>query len=651
MQYEKLIELLARPDVKELALQTDRPPCALIGEGYKPIVQQNLTEDDVIAAAIEAGGRTEVLHLLNGARKWDFEHPIGMLRISAGYHGSLLQVRIRLVSPAVGSQPISIQNMAPVAPPAPPAPRAAPERTARTSVTRDQPAPAAVARKTGAQGLFDSPRGPEGGEFGADMPPLMGSAGARAAAPAAQPASFKRPKPAEPPAAPAQAKQNIDDLFSEPPPVPDGGGYEDPANDVGIDDTLPVASDPPPRLSAVGGNPAEMFEQVLALARQRQASDLHILADRPVMLRIAGDLVPHTEPLTPAFVEAMLLPVVPERVKHDLHEHGACDFALSHPTLGRFRCNATRQRTGYKLTARPIGDRIPTLADLGLPEAISAATEHHQGLIVVTGPTGHGKTTTLAAIVDIINRTRPHHIITVEDPVEYVHPRKMAMMSQREVGTNTKTFAAALKGSLREDPDVIVVGELRDTDTVRMALSAAETGHLVISTMNTPSAAKAIERIIDLFPPGDQPQVRMTLAGGLRLVVSQRLVPTADRKSVVAAAELLPGSSALWALIRDNKTFQIPSLQQRGKALGIIRLDDSLAEHVRSGKVSLDVAKEFADSPDQLEGLVTGKGIRPEGQQLNANNIDPTKEAAQAAQKFGKDMLSKAGGLFGRDKK
>jgi twitching motility protein PilT len=387
------------------------------------------------------------------------------------------------------------------------------------------------------------------------------------------------------------------------------------------------------------------------MSRKKRASDMHIVAERPAMLRIAGDLQPQGQALPAQFVEEMLTPQVPERVVADLRDHGACDFALDHTTYGRFRVNVTRMRTGMKLSARPIGEHVPTLQELGLPESISLATEHHQGLIVVTGPTGHGKTTTLAAIVDIVNRTRAHHIITVEDPVEYVHPRKKAMMSQREVNRHTKTFFAALKGSLREDPDVIVVGELRDTDTVRMALSASETGHLVISTMNTPSAAKAIERIIDLFPAGDQPQVRMTLAGGLRLVVSQRLVPTADKKNVAAAVELLPGTPALWALIRDNKTFQIPSLQQRGKALGIIRLDDSLAELVKSGRVSLSVAKEFAEAPDQLEALVQGKPLRPPDQQFTAANLDPTKEATQAAQKFGKDMLSKAGKLFGGEKK
>jgi twitching motility protein PilT len=243
---------------------------------------------------------------------------------------------------------------------------------------------------------------------------------------------------------------------------------------------------------------------------------------------------------------------------------------------------------------------VPTLEGLALPPEIAEATKHHQGLIVVTGPTGHGKTTTLAAIVDRINATTTHHVITVEDPVEHLHARKRAMISQREVGTNTKSFASALKASLREDPDVIVVGELRDTETVRMALSASETGHLVVGTMNTPSAAKTIERLIDLFPPADQQQVRTTLAGGLRLVVGQRLLPNAAGNGVVAACEVLPGSIALWNLIRDAKTFQIPSLQQRGRAAGIVRLDDSLADLVRAQRTSLESALAFAESPQEL---------------------------------------------------
>jgi twitching motility protein PilT len=294
---------------------------------------------------------------------------------------------------------------------------------------------------------------------------------------------------------------------------------------------------------------------------------------------------------------------------------------------------------------------------LGLPEAIGNATHHHQGLIVITGPTGHGKTTTMAAIVDLINTNTTHHVITVEDPIEYIHPRKKAMLSQREVGTNTKSFAAALKGSLREDPDVIVVGELRDTETVRMALSASETGHLVVGTMNTPSAAKTIDRLIDLFPPGDQAQVRITLAGGLRLIVSQRLLPRKDGPGMVAAAEVLPGSVPLWNLIRDNKTYQIPSLQQRGKGFGIIRMDDSLTELVNTFKVSAEDAIVMAENPDELESTLSGQrlqatpaivadGIKPPA---GANTSPPPPDVTpNASADKPKGLFERAGAFFGK---
>ncbi|WNG30703.1 PilT/PilU family type 4a pilus ATPase [Cystobacter fuscus] len=368
-----------------------------------------------------------------------------------------------------------------------------------------------------------------------------------------------------------------------------------------------------PRLAvrpASAGNLAMLLED----ARSVGASDLHIIASRPPLFRLVGELLPHGAVLPPETVEKMLLPHVPDRLRLVLEREGSCDFALDLGASGRFRVNVSRQRTGYKGCFRLISREIPTLESLGLPADIAKATHHHQGLIVVTGPSGHGKTSTLAAIVDIINRDTTHHVLTVEDPVEYLHPRKKALLSQREVGTHTKSFASALKGSLREDPDVILVGELRDTETVRMALAASETGHLLVSTMNTQSAAKTIDRLIDLFPPGDQAQVRMTLASSLRLIVSQRLLPSTDGKSLVAAAELLPGSVALGNLIRDNKTFQIPSLQQRGKSLGIVRFDDSLAELVRSGRTTLEHARVYAENPDELEAVVTGKrpGSPPE---------------------------------------
>jgi twitching motility protein PilT len=579
MQFDKLFQLLARDDVKELALQSDRPPCVLIGDAYTPVLKRNLSEDEVIAALVEAGGRQEMVAVVSEARRWSFDHPtLGQVRVSAGYHGGLLQARLRR-QPAQAKATIADKHSA--------RPAEEPNTGVLELEVVDQAPPAA--------------------------PPLR-------PAPITTTASYARPAA----------------LTST--------GPQRPAALTGTGPQRPSA----PQVTALeneylGSKSDEMFENLLRLARTRKATDLHILGDRHAMLRIGGELLKVGPKLSADTVEKMLLAQVPERLRDELARDGSVDYALSHPTLGRFRTNVSRQRTGMKLTARPIGDHVPSLAELGLPDAIAHATHHHQGLIVVTGPTGHGKTSTMAAIIDVINRERSDHIITVEDPIEYVHPRKKAVISQREVGTHTKKFANALKGSLREDPDVIMVGELRDTETVRMALSASETGHLVISTMNTPSAAKAIERLIDLFPPGDQPQVRMSLSGGLRMITSQRLVPSADRKTVKAAVEILPGSAPLWALIRDNKTFQIPSLQQRGKALGIVRLDDSLAELVRSGFTTLEIAKEYADAPEQLEAVVRGAPVK-------APEAPPANDPSSSASKFGKDMLSKAGKLFGGEK-
>jgi twitching motility protein PilT len=415
---------------------------------------------------------------------------------------------------------------------------------------------------------------------------------------------------------------------------------------IGVARTAPPAPAPPaPAAVAPAARPSPAtfdlavtgaLEDLLRSARDANASDLHVVADRPPLLRIAGELVPRGAPLAASVVERFVMPIVPARCRRALEEHGACDFALEAPAVGRFRVNVTRQRTGLKACMRLIPAEIPTLASLGLPEDIKKATHHHQGLIVITGPTGHGKTSTLAAIVDVINSETTHHIITVEDPVEYVHPRKRAMMTQREVGTHTLSFANALKASLREDPDVIVCGELRDTETVRTALAASETGHLVLGTMNTPSAAKTIDRLVDLFSPAEQQQVRLTLGGGLRLIVSQRLLPTTDGRAMCAAAELLPGSVALWALIRDNKTFQIPSLQQRGKGFGIIRIDDSLADLVRTGRTTREAALAVAESPDELEAMLEGRGHAP----LAAAQQQPKPQA--------QGILGRAGAMFGK---
>jgi len=374
----------------------------------------------------------------------------------------------------------------------------------------------------------------------------------------------------------------------------------------------------PPAMPAVPKSPVKRaagpvptnlkgISPLLAIALEANARDIHIVAARPLLVRVTNDLIPRTEALPTEEVDRIARNIVPPRLMQTLEQEGSCDFALEHPEFGRFRVNVSKQRTGMKVSMRVIPLDVPKLSSLGLPSALVNATHHHQGLVVVTGPTGHGKTTTMAALVDHINGESAKHIITVEDPVEYLHRPIRSVLSQREVGTHTKSFASALKGSLREDPDVIVVGELRDRETVHMAVSASETGHLVIGTMNTPSAAKTIDRLIDMFPPADQQQARMTLAGSLRMIVSQRLVPSADGKRLHPAVEVLPGSIALYTLIRDSRTVQIPSLQQRGKASGSMLLDESLGELVRAGKTTLEIAKEYADSPTEVENYVRGR--------------------------------------------
>ncbi len=363
------------------------------------------------------------------------------------------------------------------------------------------------------------------------------------------------------------------------------------------------------------GPGVERLRAVLADARARGASDVHVVSQRPLLVRIATHLYPLGNEIDDATAQAMLMPLLDERAAQQLALYGYADFALDIPSAGRLRANVSRHRMGLKGSFRLIRETPPSLADLGLPKDIAKVTNYHQGLAVISGPNGHGKTTTMAAIVSIINQTKPAHIITVEDPVEIIHPIGRAVISQREVGRHTESFYAALKGALREDPDVICIGELRDRETVEMALSAAETGHLVIATMSTPSGAKTIDRLIDMFPPDDQAQVRATLAGALKIVVSQRLLPTADNTEMVAAAEVITGGVPLWSLIRDNKLFQLPSLLQRGKSFGMLRLEDSLRELLNAGRITEEVAMRYADDPRMLkatagpeEGAAAGAG-------------------------------------------
>jgi twitching motility protein PilT len=363
-----------------------------------------------------------------------------------------------------------------------------------------------------------------------------------------------------------------------------------------------------PVTAALIDEPAEIVAGLVALvteARRRGATDLHLAANRPVVIRAVGDLVAlDPAPRTAAEVEALVLPLLGAARRRQLAERGYVDLAIDLPGGGRLRTNVSRQQGGLKAAFRLAVAAPRSLAELGLPAALAKVTENHQGLVVIAGPSGHGKTTTLAALVDLLNRSEPIHILTIEDPVEILYQRHAAVVSQREVGRHSVSFAAALKASLREDPDVIVIGELRDRETVEIALTAAETGHLVLATMSTPSAAKTIDRLVDMFPPDDQSQVRASLGAALRAIVAQRLLPNAQGTGVVAAVELLVGMLALSNMIRDNKLFQLPNLMQRGRAFGMLRLDDSLLELVRAGKLAEEVALRHADSKKELHAAL-----------------------------------------------
>ncbi len=342
--------------------------------------------------------------------------------------------------------------------------------------------------------------------------------------------------------------------------------------------------------------------EALAQARRDGASDVHVQAGEPIRIRKAGRLESLAQTTPPELVTECASALLDARLVEQFDRHGYVDFAAERPGAGRLRMNLCRQRGGLKLCARLVADKPPSAGELGFPPEMERFKLLHQGLCVIAGPSGHGKTTTLAALIDQLNRDKGVHIITVEDPVEIIHPVAKAIVSQREVGRHTHSFETALKAALREDPDVIAIGELRDRETVEMALSAAETGHLVIATMNTPSGAKTIERLIELFPPEDQSQVRATMCGALKLIVSQRLIRRTDGTARVAAFEVITGGPPLWGLIRDRKLHQLPSLLQRGKAYGMRRIEESLRELVLQKAITHEQALRYADDPRALAG-------------------------------------------------
>lgn len=360
-------------------------------------------------------------------------------------------------------------------------------------------------------------------------------------------------------------------------------------------------------------SPGEITE-ILKRALEAHASDIHIHAGAPVQFRRHGRLLPvQKNILSAADSERLLLSVMDAEQQKAFKAQWELDFAFSIPGLGRFRANVYKQQRGLDGVFRMIPSRPPTLDDLRLPPVLRKLTNYHQGLVLVTGPSGCGKSSTLAALVNVINEERGDHILTVEDPIEFLHPPKKAVINQRQSHKHTQSFATALRAALREDPDVIVIGELRDLETTALAISAAETGHLVLATLHTNSAIRTIHRILDVFPHNQQAQIRAMVSESLRAIVTQKLVPTVDGEARVPATEILMVRPAVSALIRDEKTHQIRSLMQTGKADGMCLLDDSLAEWVKQGVVSVEEAARHAEDPRRFSGQGEARFYGPTG--------------------------------------
>jgi twitching motility protein PilT len=348
------------------------------------------------------------------------------------------------------------------------------------------------------------------------------------------------------------------------------------------------------------------FSELLLEVVAKKASDLHLTAGAPPMLRLRGALVPveGKARLTATDTREIIYAILNSSQRQRLETEWQIDFAYSIPGHARFRVNAYFQRGTIGAAFRLIPAETVPIEQLGLPPVIREFARKPRGLVLVTGPTGSGKSTTLASLINEINETRDEHIMTIEDPIEFLHRHKKCIVNQRELGSDAQSFAMALKAALRQDPDVILVGEMRDMETIGTALTAAETGHLVFATLHTQDAPQTVDRIIDVFPPAQQGQVRAQLSIGLQGIVTQTLVPTVDGRGRCVAAEVLVPTSGVRNLIREGKTHQIYSLIQTGASHGMQTMDASLAGLVRANRISLAVAKTRSSNPDELTKLV-----------------------------------------------
>src|SRR5262245_12889654 len=358
------------------------------------------------------------------------------------------------------------------------------------------------------------------------------------------------------------------------------------------------------------------IDNALAYIVERDGSDLHLKVDSPPVARVHGDLwaLQGAEDLSAEDTEQALHAIADESHLADFRENGEIDFSYELPGVSRFRVNAFLQRGAISIALRAIPFQVRTIDDLGLPEVVRRLADESRGIILLTGTTGSGKSTTLAAMIDHINSTRARHIVTMEDPIEYLHRDKLSIVNQREVGADTKSFAQAMRRVLRQDPDVILIGEMRDEETVRTALSAAETGHLVMSTLHTLDASETINRIIEFFPPHLQQQARVMLSSTLKGAISQRLVPRADRQGRIAVSEVMVVTGRIQDLILNpDETGRITEVISEGDFYGMQTFDQALLGYVLDGAVSEEIAMQTASSAHDFKLLLQAKGVRASG--------------------------------------
>lgn len=345
------------------------------------------------------------------------------------------------------------------------------------------------------------------------------------------------------------------------------------------------------------------IEDILREAKEMGASDVHITVGLPPKARLHGKLIAmqNYERLLPPDTKEIASQIMSEKQQQMLEQNGQHDMSFSIPGVGRYRVNVFRQRGSIAMAFRIVATEIPTAKELGIPDTVMDLYQKKRGLVLVTGPTGSGKSTTLASIIDTINNNREAHVITLEDPIEFTYQHRLSIVNQREIGTDSNSYASALRAALREDPDVILVGEMRDLETISTAITAAETGHLVLSTVHTIGASNTVDRLIDVFPSHQQQQIRIQLAGVLEAIICQQLIPSVDGVSRLAAFEVLHINSAVRNLIREGKSHQLITYMQTYRKQGMITMDDAILELYRSQKISREAALQFAQDPDTMQ--------------------------------------------------